>query len=358
MADDDHRPQVPEELPIPPHRLGSRRLLRSYRSAATRPSDPHAHTREAPPIAQDGELPSVQRTRRRERSLSTFVGAMFVLSFLSSVAFCVCYLAIPHSWRLGLDQNIALGASLGTAMAALAIGFISMGKGFAPAVHSEQDREPHHSEPEHEQAAEREIIGGATEIGLAQRRFVRRGLLAAIGILPLPFLFELRDVGPRPGTRLFLNNWAADTRLVDSDTGEPIKVGDLEIGGMATAMPEGHIDATLPVNAESAVILIRLPPGVNRPGPGRADWSVDDLVAYSKICTHAGCPVGLYEARTHLLLCPCHQSTFDVPEGCRVVFGPAARPLPQLPIYADAYGYLRARRGFDQPVGPSFWERP
>jgi ubiquinol-cytochrome c reductase iron-sulfur subunit len=356
MADGDDRPQVPEEVPVPRRRLGSRRLLRSYRTVAERPSDPHAETHLAPPIAQDDELPAVQRTRRRERALSAVIGVLFALAALSSLAFTVCYFEIPD-WKLGLDQNMALGAALGTTMAALAIGFVLMGNGLAPAVHSEQEREPHHSEPEDEAAAEEMIVGGASEIGLSQRRFVRRGLIAALGLLPVPFVIGLRDVGPLPRKRLFRNAWTAGVRLVDPDTYTPFKLGDLEIGSMATAMPENHTDATLPVNAESAVVLIRLPPRVNRPLPGRENWSVGDIVAYSKICTHAGCPVGLYEQQSHLLLCPCHQSTFDVPHGCKVIFGPAARSLPQLPIYADRDGYLRCRRPFDQPLGPGFWER-
>jgi ubiquinol-cytochrome c reductase iron-sulfur subunit len=357
MADDDRHPRVPEELPLPPHRLGSRRLLRSYRAAADRPSDPHAHTHEAPPVAQDDELPAAQRTHRRERAVSLVTGAMFALAVVSSLSFCITFFVIPHTWRLGLDANTAIGASLGTALGALAVGFIMLAKYVAPAVDSEQEREPHHSPPEDEQAAEKMIVGGATEIGLAQRRFVRRGLLAALGLLPIPFVIGLRDVGPLPRNRLFRNAWTPGVRLVDPDTLKPFKLGDLDIGAMATAMPENHPDATLPVNAESAVVLIHLPPGVNRPLPGRASWAVDDLVAYSKICTHAGCPVGLYEAQSHHLLCPCHQSTFDVPDGCKVVFGPAARSLPQLPIYVDSEGYLRAKRGFNQPLGPSFWER-
>jgi ubiquinol-cytochrome c reductase iron-sulfur subunit len=80
-------------------------------------------------------------------------------------------------------------------------------------------------------------------------------------------------------------------------------------------------------------------------------------VAYSKICTHVGCPIGLYQKQSHQLLCPCHQSTFNVPQACRVVFGPAARALPQLPISVDSQGRFVATDGFKEPVGPSFWER-
>jgi ubiquinol-cytochrome c reductase iron-sulfur subunit len=87
------------------------------------------------------------------------------------------------------------------------------------------------------------------------------------------------------------------------------------------------------------------------------NWGHDGIVAYSKICTHVGCPVGLYEQQTHHLLCPCHQSTFDVTRDCEVIFGPAHRPLPQLKITVDAEGYLVADAPFLEPVGPSFWER-
>jgi ubiquinol-cytochrome c reductase iron-sulfur subunit len=89
--------------------------------------------------------------------------------------------------------------------------------------------------------------------------------------------------------------------------------------------------------------------------PGRENWSPQGYVAYSKICTHAGCPVGLYQPETRELFCPCHQSVFDVADGARPTSGPAARPLPQLPLEIDAEGQLRASGGFSAPVGPSFW---
>ena len=80
-------------------------------------------------------------------------------------------------------------------------------------------------------------------------------------------------------------------------------------------------------------------------------------IAYSKICTHVGCPVGLYQADTHELLCPCHQSTFDVLDGARPRFGPATRSLPQLPLAVDGDGFLTAQSDFTEPVGPGFWNR-
>jgi ubiquinol-cytochrome c reductase iron-sulfur subunit len=102
---------------------------------------------------------------------------------------------------------------------------------------------------------------------------------------------------------------------------------------------------------------VRLDPADLKESEERKTWSYDGIVAYSKICTHVGCPVALYEQLTHNLLCPCHQSTFDVTDACKVVFGPASRPLPQLPIAVDAEGYLIAQSDFTEPVGPSFWER-
>jgi ubiquinol-cytochrome c reductase iron-sulfur subunit len=115
-------------------------------------------------------------------------------------------------------------------------------------------------------------------------------------------------------------------------------------------LPEGEVG-----HADSQTLIIRVRPEDLQLAADRRDWAPDGVVAYSKICTHAGCPVGLYRAQAHELLCPCHQSTFDVLRGAVPVFGPAARPLPQLPLEVDDEGYLVARGDFPEPVGPSFW---
>jgi ubiquinol-cytochrome c reductase iron-sulfur subunit len=104
-------------------------------------------------------------------------------------------------------------------------------------------------------------------------------------------------------------------------------------------------------------VLIRVAPGLLQPKPGRATWAPEGFIAYSKVCTHAGCPVGLYQAESHQLLCPCHQSAFDVLDAAKVVFGPAFRALPQLPLAIDNEGYLVAQSDFHEPIGPSFWNR-
>jgi ubiquinol-cytochrome c reductase iron-sulfur subunit len=359
MSDDtDHdRPAVPAELPLPRYPLASRAMADAFEAVVHRPTDPEGHTHPAPAEAQD-PLPRAQWDPASERRAAALVVSAYLLSVLGSALFVVAYVFIDvHGQDYGLLQNLLLGTGLGIAMLGAGIGMILTSKKLVPAVKSEQTREPHHSPEEDELAAEEQLVGGVTEMGLGPRRFVRRSMLLALGVLPVPFIVALRDTGPRPGDRLRANSWRKGSRLLDLDTLKPIKLGDIEIGGVATVVPEGGTDTELPVNAESVVVLIHLPPGVNHPLRGRADWAVADHVAYSKICTHAGCPVGLFEQQTHHLLCPCHQSTFDVPNGCRVIFGPAARPLPQLPIYADEVGYLRARRPFGEALGPSFWAR-
>jgi ubiquinol-cytochrome c reductase iron-sulfur subunit len=123
-----------------------------------------------------------------------------------------------------------------------------------------------------------------------------------------------------------------------------------------TVFPEGFTSSDND-QAVDQTVLIRpqATPFVTK--PGRESWTPDEYVAYSKVCTHAGCPVGLYQEQLLQLLCPCHQSLFDVTKGAQPVFGPAPRPLPQLPLYIDDDGFIRAQAGYDQPIGPGFWER-
>jgi ubiquinol-cytochrome c reductase iron-sulfur subunit len=175
----------------------------------------------------------------------------------------------------------------------------------------------------------------------------------------------LRDMGPLPGTSLRHTVWSPGRRLLVYGTNQPLTAADFSApGSMITIVPEGHEDDPDALT-KAAVILIKFRPGelaipVRTQGStlvGTMNWTVNNIVAYSKICTHIGCPVALYEQTTHHILCPCHQSTFDASTGATVVFGPAARPLPQLPITTNADGYLVAKSDFTQPVGPSFWER-
>lgn len=184
-----------------------------------------------------------------------------------------------------------------------------------------------------------------------RRRFLFRLLGGAAGALGLALVFPIRSLGPNPGTSLFRTAWRKGARLVRADDGRPVKATDLDLEGVLTVFPEGRLDA-----ADSQTVLIRVAPSSIRAPEARRDWSPGGHLAYSKICTHAGCPVGLYRVATHDLFCPCHQSTFDVLNGARPVAGPAVRPLPQLPLDIDAEGYLVARDDFPEPVGPAFWK--
>jgi ubiquinol-cytochrome c reductase iron-sulfur subunit len=171
--------------------------------------------------------------------------------------------------------------------------------------------------------------------------------LGAFGILALvPFVALARRAAPR-GTA-----WSRGARLVDAD-GAAIKANDIPVGGVTTVFPEGHVAA-----AESATLLIRLEDGLLLSEPGREGWAPGGNVAYSKICTHAGCPVAVYNHLYYQLYCPCHQSVFDVLQGAKPLSGPATRALPQLALDIDGQGYLVARGDYTEPVGPDRWSRP
>jgi ubiquinol-cytochrome c reductase iron-sulfur subunit len=188
-----------------------------------------------------------------------------------------------------------------------------------------------------------------------------------LGTLPLvaaPIVL-LRDLGPQPGTSLRHTVWSPGRRLLLQGENRPVTPAEFNApGSMFTIVPEGFEDDQDAL-AKASVILIKFRAGeLHIPDRfqggkllGTMNWTVNNIVAYSKICTHVGCPVALYEQTTHHILCPCHQSTFDAANGANVIFGPAARPLPQLPMTTDAQGYLVARSDFHEPVGPSFWER-
>ncbi|MCB0913887.1 MAG: Rieske (2Fe-2S) protein, partial [Propionibacteriaceae bacterium] len=186
-----------------------------------------------------------------------------------------------------------------------------------------------------------------------------------VGLAPI---IALRDLGPLPGDALDHTIWSKGMHVVRDVVGTRILASELIVGDLVNAQPEalftggpdgGPMEGVeLQVQkAKSSVIVVRMDPDDIIPGKGREDWSVDGIQCYSKICTHVGCPISLWERTTGNVLCPCHQSTFDLGDSAKVVFGPAARPLPQLPLAVDDEGYLIAQDDFDEPVGPSFWER-
>jgi ubiquinol-cytochrome c reductase iron-sulfur subunit len=266
------------------------------------------------------------------------------LALLVSTA---CSIGLTVLYAMGGQPQLE-GALLGGTLGGLSVAFVLWGKHLMPGGGYVEERLP--MEPPHEEreAFLRAYAGG--ERMIARRAFLSRMLLLALGALGAALVFPIRSLGPGPKGALFRTAWRRGLRLVTPD-GQPVRAEDVTPGGVLTVFPQGHTDA-----ADSQTILIRADPALIRPVPGREDWSPDGLLAYSKICTHAGCPVGLYEQRTGRLFCPCHQSVFDVLNGARPEAGPATRPLPQLPIEVDREGFLRARGDFSAPVGPGFWD--
>ena len=303
------------------------------------------------PDSGDGEEPT---DPREEKFAELQVAGLFALASLATLWVCVAYFVVPMHERLGQLMNYSLGGGLAVALLSVGAGFVLWAKKLLPHDKAVQERHEHHSPEEEELATEDTFFKGFASTGLATRKILRRSLLGAVAILPLPAVVLLKDLGPLPTTKLRHSGWKAGDRLVDATTKEPVKLGDLEIGGIKTVMPAGF---TSPDEmALAPTMLIRFAPGEIR-SKKESSWGKNDHVAYSKICTHAGCPISLYEQQTHHLLCPCHQSTFDMANDANVIFGPAARRLPQLKLDIDSEGYFVAAADYDQPVGPSFWER-
>ena len=194
----------------------------------------------------------------------------------------------------------------------------------------------------------------AEEVGpvIGRRSMLLRLLIGAGGALGLALLLPVLSLGPAPGNSLKVTPWEWGKRVVDEE-GQPVELNQVPEDGFLTVFPEGFAGSS-----DAQTLLIRVRPGSLKLPPDRMAWVPDGThVAYSKICTHAGCPVGLYRAESQSLICPCHQSQFDVADGAKPFFGPAARPLPQLPLGVDNEGVLIALGDFYEPVGPAFWDR-
>jgi ubiquinol-cytochrome c reductase iron-sulfur subunit len=316
------------------------------------------------PISDPGIEP--HRTRltdisaKAAKAAEKQVAVLFGLSIVGAVIAIWGFFAFPIEGDLSATRNNALWMGVGMALSLLGIGFgaVHWAKTLMPDHEVAEERHQARS-PEEARAAAIEVIKMAdAESGFSRRKLIRRSLYGALAIFPIPALVIFGDLGPQVGNTLKHTMWKSGTRLTKDPTGIPIKASEVTIGSVFHVIPEGlnESEHKLEEKAKAAVLLVRVNPEELKEDPAKADWSYDGIVAYSKICTHVGCPVALYEQHTHHLLCPCHQSTFDLAEHCKVVFGPAARPLPQLPIAVDAEGYLVAQSDFHEPVGPSFWD--
>jgi ubiquinol-cytochrome c reductase iron-sulfur subunit len=316
-----------------------------------------------PPVR---ELPAEPEDPRKAKKAELVVAACFVGAMLAGFGFLVAYGLIGvGTLTKTLHSNLALGSLMSAVFLLLGIGAVIWVRQLMPDVELTEQRHLMRSTEAEREAFKQTFTEGAEASGFVKRPLVRRTLLAATLPLAVAPLFLLRDTGPLPGKSLDTTVWRKGLRLMVYGTGRPITPGEFNSpGGLLSVGPEGFLDDD-DAMAKAAVQIIKFRPGelhfTTKPYPVDKkvvqNWTVDNIVAYSKICTHLGCPAALYEQTTHHILCPCHQSTFDATKGAQVIFGPATRPLPQLPIGVDSDGFLIALSDFDQPVGPSFWER-
>ncbi|MEU5989511.1 Rieske 2Fe-2S domain-containing protein [Spirillospora sp. NPDC047418] len=322
-----------------------------------------------------GDQLDEQSAKRAER----IVAAFFLLAFLASVAFIAYFIGWSgrdggmHGIWDAREVNFWLGGTMALAFLSMAIGVTIWVRRLMTSKPIIQERHELAADEETKETFNREFLAGAEDSGITKRPLLRRTLLLAAAPLGLAPLVLLRDLGPLPEKRLRHTFWGEavkrakaegkrGVRLVVDGTNKPLRVSDFATpGSMITVLPEG-MEEHLPENqvitqvAKAVTILINVPADEFKPAKGRENWHINGVVAYSKVCTHVGCPAALYEQTTHHILCPCHQSTFDATDAAKVIFGPAARPLPQLPLAVED-GYIVATSDYHEPVGPSFWER-
>jgi ubiquinol-cytochrome c reductase iron-sulfur subunit len=351
-AHDDNLPALPEEEPL------------------TNPGLPEHHWRptDVDPAAE----------KRAERQVASF----FLGSMLCVVLFIVIYVLVDEEDTIaGFGAStVGLGLTFGLALLGLGVGLIHWARKLMGDHEIVEMRHPARSPDEDREVTLTALATGTEESGILRRPLLRNTLLGGLGLVGLPAVVILKDLntGSYDVDQFYHTLWGATDgtdlpkmRVARDTIGTPILASDLEIGDLVNCVPHAFYDPErygltetdveghrLQVEkSKAALILLRMEPDDIKPGKGRENWDVNGIVAYSKICTHVGCPISLNERTTHHLLCPCHQSTFDLADSGHVIFGPAGRPLPQLQLEVDDEGYLVAAHDFDEPVGPSFWER-
>jgi quinol---cytochrome c reductase iron-sulfur subunit len=328
-------------------------------------------------------IPGTKGEKRAERA----VAACFTIAALAGIGFIVCFIALPYKWHLpGTPQNFrfytpALGGLLAALLLFMGVGLVLWAKLLMPEEEVIQDRHDVATTEEDRIMTEATLQVGLADTGLPRRSLILRTLgLAGGAFATVPLVALVGGMIKKPGDQLFHTLWAPNRDLFP-DTGgrvpmiyydkRQVSPDDLEPGSIATVFPGVLEDDKNGFNgltsASSPTIIIRLRPGQKvqaRKGQSDFGWPKEnpEYVAFSKICTHAGCPASLYEQQTTRLLCPCHQSQFEVLQDAKPVFGPASRSLPKLPIDVvygdDGRQYFVARSDFKEAIGPAFWERP
>ena len=300
--------------------------------------------------------------KRAERQ----VAILFLLSAAGTLLFIYSYIWIPESMYIFLPifgttnaHQLFLGLGLASSLFFIGAGAVHWAKTLMPDEEVTAQRHEMRSSDEDRASLIASVKENAGAAGLGRRSLIKRTLGLSLGLVGLSPILLLRDLGPLPEDSLTKTTWAEGVHLVTDPGNRRLRPEDLEVGAVAHVLPEIEHPEHRSLNdiAKDALLLIRIRPEEFRLDAERLSWTYEGIIAFSKICSHMGCAVALYEQQTKHLLCPCHQSTFDVPTGAKVIFGPAARPLPQLAIKVDEQGYLVAAAPFNEAVGPSFWER-
>ena len=298
------------------------------------------------------------------------VAMWFLLSMVATIGFIASYVIFKPGPELGntvyifpighiSKLNFSLGMTLGVSLFAIGAGAVHWARTLMSDEEHIAERHPIEASPEVREQVFADFRQGAKESGFGRRKLIRNTMIGAMAMVPLSAVVLFRDLGPLPEKKLDTTEWAKGKRLVNMNTNEPMKAADITVGSLTFAKPEGVEESDenfQEVIAKAAVMLVRMQPADIK-DQASAGWGYEGVLCYSKICTHVGCPISLYEQQTHHVLCPCHQSTFDLSDGGRVIFGPAGHPLPQLQISVNSDGYLEALGDFSKPVGPGFWER-
>ena len=331
-------------------------------------------------------VPGTRAEKRAERQVAFW----FVLSTLLGVALIGVFLFWPWQYKSRDESGAGMyslttplyGLLLGLAVLAIGVAMVLIRKKFIPPEISIQDRHDGASPEVERKTLVAELTDALETSTLARRKLITRTAGLGMGVLGVGALFVfVGGLIKNPWAQgkkspLWVSGWTPDypgqTIYIRKDTGRPsdivlVRPEDMDAGGLETVFPwkeewRGNEEDTLQSlrGIRNAVMLIRLRPedsakAVKR--KGQESFNFGDYWAYSKICTHLGCPVSLYEEQDNRILCPCHQSQFDALHWAKPIFGPAARALPQLPITVNTEGYLVANGDFIEPLGPAYWER-
>ncbi|GAA4214936.1 cytochrome bc1 complex Rieske iron-sulfur subunit [Actinocatenispora rupis] len=302
---------------------------------------------------------------KEEKRVVRFIALCFAIVGLTALAFIVAYVAWPWQYKGGANLNKwytpVLGATLGLSLLFIGIAIVTWAKKLLPEEVSVQERHEGASPDDERKLTVATTLNVVDELGIKRRPLLKGAIALGLAPVGVAAIMPLGGLIKDHRSDLIHTAWKKGVRLMHDD-GTLVRPEDVSAGGQITvfpAIPEGNSNKY----ADSPTLLIHLREDdaaktranalpINK----GAQWQ--NYVAYSKICTHAGCPASLYEQQTNRLLCPCHQSQFDILNNARPIFGPATRRLPQLPITVDGDGYFVATSDYKVPIGPGFWERP